>query len=218
MSDGGTRMPAAGAGPAGADPDAVEAGADQAAAETPAADSGAAAPGSIAERTDEAAASPASASSSRPDAPSPASAPIVEPVSPDVTVAGDAAFLPGVHRGGYLRLPTAPIQVTTQSAPSEPGVEEPHELLWEPAPEPVLPHRGLAGWALLFAIIGLVVSFFVGWGFPIGVVAIVSALLALRRPLESRAMAVWALSLGVVSVLYSAGWLAFAAMRAELFV
>ena len=60
-------------------------------------------------------------------------------------------------------------------------------------------------------------SLFVGWGFPIGLVGVVSAILALRRPLESRAVAVWALVLGIVSVLYSAGWLLFAASRANLF-
>ena len=60
-------------------------------------------------------------------------------------------------------------------------------------------------------------SLFVGWGFPIGLVGVVSAILALRRPLESRAVAVWALVLGLVSVLYSAGWLLFAASRANLF-
>ena len=60
------------------------------------------------------------------------------------------------------------------------------------------------------------VSLFVGWGFPIGLVGVVSAILALRRPLESRAVAVWALLVGVVSMLYSAGWLLYAASRAEL--
>ena len=65
-------------------------------------------------------------------------------------------------------------------------------------------------------IAALVVSMFVGWGFPIGLVAIVTAIIALRRPLESRAVAVWALVLGAVSVLYSAGWLLFAASRADL--
>ena len=67
------------------------------------------------------------------------------------------------------------------------------------------------------AIVGLLVSLFVGWGFPIGLVAVVSAILALRRPLESRAVAVWAIALGVLSIVYSAGWLLYAASRANLF-
>jgi hypothetical protein len=40
---------------------------------------------------------------------------------------------------------------------------------------------------------------------------------ALRRPVESRQVAVWALVIGIVSVLYSAGWLWWAASRANLF-
>jgi hypothetical protein len=71
----------------------------------------------------------------------------------------------------------------------------------------------MAAWALVFAIAALLVSTLVGWGFPIGFVAIITAIVALRRPLESRAVAVWALVLGVVSVLYSAGWLLYAATQ-----
>ena len=78
------------------------------------------------------------------------------------------------------------------------------------------PPRGLAGWALASSVVGLIVSLFVGWGFPIGLVGVVTAILALRRPLESRAVAVWALVVGVVSILYSAGWLLFAAAQASI--
>ncbi len=141
--------------------------------------------------------------------------PLVEPPSADVEAADEASGLPGVHRGGYLRLPTAPVTVTRESAPAEPGTDEdapPVVAQWL-LPEPEPQHRGLAGWALGFSIAGLVVSLFVGWGFPIGIVGVVSAILALRRPLESRAVAVWALVIGLVSILYSAGWLVFAAGR-----
>ncbi|MCW3492313.1 hypothetical protein [Microbacterium sp. SSM24] len=143
------------------------------------------------------------------------SRPAVEPPSADVSVADEASVLPGAHRGGYLRLPTAPVAVTKQSAPAEPGTEEdapPVVAQWA-LPEPEPPQRGLAAWALVFSIGGLIVSMFVGWGFPIGLVGVVSAILALRRPLESRAIAVWALVIGVVSILYSAGWLLYAAGR-----
>jgi hypothetical protein len=105
----------------------------------------------------------------------------------------------------------------TESAPSEPGTEEPEPVVQWLMPEPAEPHRGLAGWALAFSIAGLAASLFVGWGFPIGLVGVVSAILALRRPLESRSVAVWALVLGIVSVLFSAGWLLYAASRANLF-
>jgi hypothetical protein len=142
----------------------------------------------------------------------------VEPPSPDVALAEEASPLPGAHRGGFSRLPTAPVSVTIESAPAEPGTGEGEEpvMQWL-MPEPPAPRRGLAAWALAFSIGGLVVSLFVGWGFPIGLVGVVTAILALRRPLESRTVAVWALVLGSVSVLYSAGWLVFAASRANLF-
>jgi hypothetical protein len=141
----------------------------------------------------------------------------VEPPSPDVALADEATPLPGMHRGGFLRLPTAPIDLTTESAPAEPGAgDEPEPIAQWLMPEPATPRRGIAGWALAFSIGGLLASLFVGWGFPIGLVGVVSAILALRRPLENRAVAVWALVLGTISVLYSAGWLLFAASRANL--
>lgn len=144
--------------------------------------------------------------------------PVVEGPSPEIALAQDASPLPGAHRGGFQRLPTAPVPVTVQSAPAEPGTEdEPPPLPWTGAEaEASGLHRGLAGWALAFAIVGLAISLFVGWGFPIGIVAVVSAILALRRPLESRAVAVWAIAIGTVSILYSAGWLLYAGWRAGL--
>ena len=141
----------------------------------------------------------------------------VEAPSPDVELAQEASPLPGEHRGGFSRLPTAPVPVTVETAPAEPGGEFSADAGDWVAPDGDAFSRGLAGWALAFGIIGLIVSLFVGWGFPIGLVAVVSAIIALRRPLESRAVAVWAIALGTVSILYSAGWLLFAAMRANLF-
>lgn len=141
--------------------------------------------------------------------------PTVSSVSPDVDLAQDASPLPGVHRGGFQRLPTAPVAVTVETAPAEPGGEfHPDDTSWTATDSAF--HRGLAGWALAFAIVGLIVSMFVGWGFPIGLVAVVSAIIALRRPLESRAVAVWAIVLGTLSILYSAGWLLYAAAQAHI--
>lgn len=130
----------------------------------------------------------------------------VEPATSDVSpVTGDGQ-LPGVHRGGFARLPTEPIGITLQSAPAEPGTEPVVQY-----PSPQAPPRGFAAGALIFAILGLVVSLFVGWGFPLGMVAIALAIVALRRPFESRGLAVWAIMLGAVSIVYSIGWLAYAA-------
>ena len=150
-----------------------------------------------------------------PKAPAGPAGPTVSSVSPDVDLAQDASPLPGAHRGGFQRLPTAPVDITVETAPAEPGGEfHPEDTSWTATDSAF--HRGLAGWALAFAIVGLIVSMFVGWGFPIGLVAVVSAIIALRRPLESRPVAVWAIVLGTLSILYSAGWLLFAAMQAHL--
>ncbi|GAA1944427.1 hypothetical protein [Microbacterium deminutum] len=142
----------------------------------------------------------------------------VELPSPDVALADEASPLPGAHRGGFQRLPTAPVALTVESAPTEPGISDggPPVAEWL-IPPSAPPRRGLANWALVFSILGLLVALFVGWGFPIGLVGVISAILAFRRPLENRAVAVWALVLGIVSVLYSAGWLLYAAGRADLF-
>lgn len=149
----------------------------------------------------------------QPDAPADASA--GPPAVPEIAL---EPGLPGVHRGGFSRLPTAPLDITVQSAPAEPGTEyDPQVAAQWLVPPPALPRRGLASWALVFSIAAVVVSMFVGWGFPIGIVGIVSAILALRRPLESGGVAVWALVLGILSVLYSVGWLIYAASRANLF-
>ena len=144
----------------------------------------------------------------------PLPAPAVEEPSTDVVTPNAESVLPGAHRGGFSRLPTAPVAITTEQAPALPGEEGLASEQWEMTQPPL--RRGLGAWALGFSVVGLVVSLFVGWGFPIGVVGVVAAILALRRPLESRAVAVWALVLGGLSILYSAGWLWYAASQASL--
>jgi len=124
------------------------------------------------------------------------------------------SLLPGEHRGGFSRLPTGPLGITEMSAPLEPS-EAPSTDSWA-MPTPPL-RSALSGWALGIAILGLVVSFFVGWTFPLGLIAIVTAVMALRRPIEDRAMGIWAICIAAASVVYSAGWLVFAAYSASLF-
>lgn len=120
----------------------------------------------------------------------------------------ETAALPGEHRGGYHRQFTDPVPITaavhTEPDPLEPGARR------------SLPRS--AGWALAFGILGLIASFLVGWGFPIGLVGAGLAIAALRRPWESRPVAVWGLCLSVLSVLYSAGWLWWAAAQGPLWV
>nr|WP_246286254.1 hypothetical protein [Microbacterium pseudoresistens] len=109
--------------------------------------------------------------------------------------------------------------VTVQSGPTEgdEGDSLTHEG-WTPDDAVTAPRRArkeptLAPWALLAAIVALVTSFFVGWGIPVAIIAVIAAIMALRTPSENRAMAVWALVLGGVATLYSAGWLVWAAYR-----
>ena len=53
----------------------------------------------------------------------------------------------------------------------------------------------------------------VGWGFPIGVGAVVLGLMSLRGRMESRPIAVWGVALGALSLVYSAGWLVYAGIQ-----
>lgn len=132
--------------------------------------------------------------------------PQIEAPTTEVEASASTSALPGEHRGGFARLPTAPVGIAEELALPSPTVE------WL-IPEPARPYRGIAGWALAFSVIGLAASLFVGWGFPLGLVGVVSAIIALFRPLESRPIAIWALVMGSVSVLFSAGWLLWAASR-----
>ncbi|WP_292678377.1 MULTISPECIES: hypothetical protein [unclassified Microbacterium] len=125
--------------------------------------------------------------------------------SDDVVLATSAA-LPGEHHGGFARELTGPLPITASVHT---------ELDWAPATASPLPRS--APWALLFGILGLIVSVLVGWGFLIGLVGAGLAVVALRRPWESRQAAVWALCLSVVSLIYSAGWLWWASTQGPLF-
>lgn len=135
----------------------------------------------------------------------------------------------GTDPDRYTRLPTAPVPVGVESGPlldaPAPEVEERerdgttvHEEHWHPTDGTELPVRTaaeprLAPWALLSAIVALFASLFVGWGIPVAIVSVAAAIMSLRRPDESRGISVWALVLGVVATLYSAGWLLWAAYR-----
>lgn len=142
--------------------------------------------------------------------------PRIERPSGEVEQSTTTSRLPGARRDGYSKLPTGPVGV-------EPVVvsgPDPDALGGTEAWEPTVgeePHDDtrLAPWALLAAIVALGASFFVGWGIPIAVVAVVASIMALRRPVESRAMARWALILGLCAMVYSLGWLVWAGMQFE---
>ncbi|RLK47928.1 hypothetical protein [Microbacterium telephonicum] len=149
--------------------------------------------------------------------PASASAPTPAPASPridvpgeDVDLAVDVTALPGAHRGGYSRAMTAPVDVPLTA--TEPvRIDAVQAEIAQSRP------LRLAPWALLFAVLALAVALVVGWGFLIGILGAVLALVALRRPWESRGLAVWALCLSVASLLYSAGWLWWASTQGPLF-
>ena len=137
-----------------------------------------------------------------------------DPQAEDLAPVSGESRMPGEHRGGFSRLPTGPLGITEMSAPTDPS-EAPSTDSWA-MPAPPL-RSAFAAWALGIAIAGLLASFFVGWAFPLGLIAIVVSVMALRRPTEDRAMAVWAICIASGSVVYSAGWLVFAAYSANLF-
>ncbi len=85
----------------------------------------------------------------------------VEPPSPDVAPVEAESALPGMHRGGFERWPTAPVGV--MPIPSAPDLDAP--VQWA-AVEPTAPTRGMAAWALGFAIAALVVSLVRRLGVP----------------------------------------------------
>jgi hypothetical protein len=79
------------------------------------------------------------------------------------------------------------------------------------APAPTsAPRAVIAPAALVLAIVALAASLLVGWAAPVGLVAVVIAVVALRRPRETRGVAWWALGLALLSLAYSAGWLLWA--------
>lgn len=141
--------------------------------------------------------------------------PQIEEPSGEVERPARPARLPGARRDGYSSLPTGPVGIEPVVAHG-PQLDDATE--WEPAappvPEPVDDVR-LAPWALLAAVVALGASFFVGWVIPVAIVAVISAIMSLRRPVESRAIAVWALVLGLIATLYSVGWLVWAGMLFE---
>ena len=142
-----------------------------------------------------------------------ANGPRVERPSAEVERPEGTASLPGAARG-YEKLPTAPVPVERESVPD---AEQFAASGW--APSPAAEHTDdarLAPWALFAAIVALATSMFVGWGIPVAIVAVIAAIMTLRRPVENRAMAMWALVLGVFAALFSTGWLIWAAMQFEI--
>ncbi|WP_309127693.1 hypothetical protein [Microbacterium sp.] len=142
--------------------------------------------------------------------------PRIEGPTPEVERPQGPPPMPGAPKG-YGRFPTGPVSVEPVTIGPDADAEAFADSVWEPAStaEPVDDAR-LAPWALFAAIVALATSMFVGWGIPVAIVAVIAAIMSLRRPVESRAMAIWALVLGLAATLFSAGWLIWAAMQFEI--
>lgn len=125
------------------------------------------------------------------------------------------ARLPGARRDGYSKLPTGPVGIEPVVA-TGPVIDADSETAWEPSTGATgVDDARLAPWALLAAIVALVASFFVGWGVPLAIIAVIASIMSLRRPVESRAIARWALVLSLCATVYSLGWLVWAGMQFE---
>ncbi|MFJ6534160.1 hypothetical protein [Microbacterium sp. NPDC091662] len=139
----------------------------------------------------------------------------IERPSGEVEHPAGTARLPGAPRDGYTKLPTGPVGIEPVVV-TGPDIDAPDDTEWEPSTGSVpIDDTRLAPWALLAAIVALGASFFVGWGIPVAVVAVIAAIMSLRRPVENRAIARWALVLGLCATVYSLGWLVWAGMQFE---
>lgn len=140
----------------------------------------------------------------------------IESPSGEVEHPAGSARMPGSRREGYTKLPTGPVGVEPVVVSGPVAEDIGRESDWEPsAGASAVDDTRLAPWALMAAVVALVASFFVGWGIPIAVVAVIASIMSLRRPVESRAIARWALVLGLCATVYSLGWLVWAGMQFE---
>ena len=141
--------------------------------------------------------------------------PRLDRVSPEMETPAAGASVPGADRD-YAHLPTGPLNVEPVISGPDADAQAFVPEQWEPEPEPdLIDDARLAPWALFAAIVALAGSMFVGWGIPVAIVAVIAAVMCLRRPMENREMALWALVLGIAATVFSAVWLIWAAMQLE---
>lgn len=143
--------------------------------------------------------------------------PSAEPVAPramSLELAppqGSDVVRPAEHRGSIAPEQTGPIDTNTTVGA---------HIQWEPSTSPTSASRRMprtAPVALALGIVALAASMFVGWTFLLGIAAVIAAIVALRRPWEAHGVAIWALMLGLLSVIFSCGWLVWAAFELHLF-
>lgn len=141
--------------------------------------------------------------------------PHLDRVSDEMERPAGAAPVPGAKKG-YDHLPTGPLNVEPVVSGPDADAAAFQYAEWEPHSEPKqVDDARLAPWALFAAIVALAASMFVGWAIPVAVIAVIAAVMSLRRPVENREMALWALVLGIAATVFSAVWLIWAAMQLE---
>lgn len=143
--------------------------------------------------------------------------PSIEAPSGEIERPAGSVGLPGARRERYTKLPTGPVSIEPVVVTGPDVDARGRNAEWQPSIDQTVPvdDTRLAPWALTAAIVALASSFFVGWGIPIAVVAVIASIMSLRRPVESRAIARWALVLSLCATVYSLGWLVWAGMQFE---
>jgi len=142
--------------------------------------------------------------------------PTLEEPSAEVERPVGATRVPGAPRDSYTKMPTGPVGVEPVVASGPADTAGMPAVQWAPNDDTgAEDNTRLAPWALLAAIVALCASCFVGWGIPLAIVAVVAAIMSLRRPVENREVALWALVLGIAATIYSLGWLIWAGMQFE---
>ncbi|UWF77918.1 MULTISPECIES: hypothetical protein [Microbacterium] len=146
--------------------------------------------------------------------------PHIDGVSPEVDAPGDPVARSGAgderraSGDAYRRMPEYRLPEALIARGPQTDADAFRSVEGAPQDEPVDDAK-LAPWALFAAIVALATSMFVGWGIPVAVVSVIAAIMSLRRPVENRAIAMWALVLGIAATVFSLGWLIWAAMQFE---
>lgn len=156
-----------------------------------------------------------------PNAPTRAAARAAREAAQDQRANVGASASEGSEAGSNGAQPTADTEWIVPSA--DPGATDaatsrtaatadaaPRDVRWG---EPELVRKGFGGSAVSFGIAAVAGSFVVGWLFPLGFVAIVMGILSVRRESESTVLGGWGIALGILSLIYSAGWLWYLATR-----
>lgn len=68
---------------------------------------------------------------------------------------------------------------------------------------------GRSTWSLITGLVGLVISIFVGWGFPLSIASIALGIVARRREPLGRGRALTGIVTGIVGLVCSVGWFAY---------